>query len=156
MQNLGRDYDRVVRRLDELGILINGSFVFGLVATPYPGTALFERMEASGRILMRDWDRYDTRQVVFEPQGMTRAELQNGYSRVSRVLFALQHIACGLCAHFAFTLGQALRVLARLETLRADLGLGNLRPRAHPHATLTRGGACDSGPCRRARDHGGD
>ena len=29
-QNLGRDYDRVVRRLDDLGIMINGSFVFGL------------------------------------------------------------------------------------------------------------------------------
>jgi radical SAM superfamily enzyme YgiQ (UPF0313 family) len=29
-QNIGRDYERAVRRLDELGVLINGSFVFGL------------------------------------------------------------------------------------------------------------------------------
>ena len=29
-QNLGRDYRAVVRRLDDLGIMINGSFVFGL------------------------------------------------------------------------------------------------------------------------------
>ena len=29
-QNLGRDYQRVIRRLDDLGIMINGSFVFGL------------------------------------------------------------------------------------------------------------------------------
>src|SRR5437879_13142611 len=29
-QNLGRSYRDVVRRLDSLGIMINGSFVFGL------------------------------------------------------------------------------------------------------------------------------
>ena len=29
-QNLGRDYRAVIRRLDDLGIMINGSFVFGL------------------------------------------------------------------------------------------------------------------------------
>ena len=29
-QNLGRDYREAVRKLDDLGILINGSFVFGL------------------------------------------------------------------------------------------------------------------------------
>ena len=28
-QNLGRNYHEVVRRLDGLGIMINGSFVFG-------------------------------------------------------------------------------------------------------------------------------
>jgi len=29
-QNLNRDYDNVVKRLDDLGIMTNGSFVFGL------------------------------------------------------------------------------------------------------------------------------
>ena len=29
-QNLGRDYREVIKRLDDLGIMINGSFVFGL------------------------------------------------------------------------------------------------------------------------------
>ena len=29
-QNLGRSYREVVRRLDSLGIMINGSFVFGM------------------------------------------------------------------------------------------------------------------------------
>lgn len=125
VQNLGRDYDRVVRRLDDLGILINGSFVFGLdgdgpdvfdrtvdwaasrgittatfhIATPYPGTALFARMQASGRILTYDWDRYDTRQVVFEPQGMTRAELQNGYLRAYRDFYSLPNIFRAASAH---------------------------------------------------------
>lgn len=86
-QNLGRSYEQVVRRLDSLGVMINGSFVFGLgddgpdvfdrtvewavtqglttatfhVATPYPGTAFHSEMERQGRILHRHWDLYDTR-----------------------------------------------------------------------------------------------
>jgi radical SAM superfamily enzyme YgiQ (UPF0313 family) len=104
-QNLGRDYAAVVRRLDGLGIKINGSFVFGLdedgpevfrrtvdwavesglttatfhILTPYPGTALYARMEAEGRIRTRDWDLYDTRHVVYRTRGMTEEQLEAGY-----------------------------------------------------------------------------
>ncbi len=104
-QNLGRSYDVAIRRLDDLGIMINGSFVFGLdgdrpdvfkrtfdwavsrgittstfhVATPYPGTAYFQRIEREGRLLHRDWSRYDTRHAVFQPRGMSVSELDAGY-----------------------------------------------------------------------------
>jgi radical SAM superfamily enzyme YgiQ (UPF0313 family) len=104
-QNLGRDYREVARRLDGLGIMINGSFVFGLdgddrdvfprtvdwavrsgittatfhVLTPYPGTALFTDMAAQNRIETRNWDLYDTRHVVYRPKGLTPDELKRGY-----------------------------------------------------------------------------
>ena len=104
-QNLNRDYRAAVRRLDDLGIMINGSFVFGLdddgpdvfrstvdwaldnglttatfhILTPYPGTALYARMEAEGRLLTRDWDLYDTRHVVYRTRGMSEEELEAGY-----------------------------------------------------------------------------
>lgn len=104
-QNLGRDYREVTRRLDSLGIMINGSFVFGLdgedrdvfartvdwaiqagittatfhILTPYPGTALFTDMAAQNRIETRNWDRYDTRHVVYRPTGLSAAELKRGY-----------------------------------------------------------------------------
>ena len=104
-QNLGRDYRAVVRRLDDLGIKINGSFVFGLdedgpdvfrrtvewaiesgittatfhILTPYPGTALHARMEAAGRIRTDNWDLYDTRHVVYRTRGMSEAQLEAGY-----------------------------------------------------------------------------
>ncbi|MEL7340181.1 MAG: radical SAM protein, partial [Bacteroidota bacterium] len=104
-QNLKRDYERAVNRLHDLGIMINGSFVFGLdddgpdvfkrtvdwgvkhalttstyhVLTPYPGTALFERMEQEGRILHRDWERYDTRQVVYQTTKLSAQQLEDGY-----------------------------------------------------------------------------
>ena len=104
-QNLGRDYAEAIARLRDLGVMVNGSFVFGMddddsdvfkrtvdwavsvgietatfhVMTPYPGTALYDRMDLSGRILHRDWDRYDTRQCVFRPARMTPEELEQGY-----------------------------------------------------------------------------
>lgn len=105
LQNLGRDYSECIRKLHDLGIMINGSFVFGMdgdgpdvfsrtvdwavengletstfhIMTPYPDTALYKRMEMQGRIKHRDWDRYDTRHVVFEPAGMTEEQLEQGY-----------------------------------------------------------------------------
>ena len=79
-QNLHRDYNAAVRRLHDLGVMVNGSFVFGMdhddetvfdrtvdwaieqgietatfhILTPYPGTALYERMHAAGRITTYD------------------------------------------------------------------------------------------------------
>ena len=105
MQNLHRDYSAAVRRLHGLGVMINGSFVFGMdeddpsvfrrtvdwaigqgvetatfhILTPYPGTATYQRMEAQGRLLHRNWDLYDTRHVVFRTLGMTAQELEDGY-----------------------------------------------------------------------------
>lgn len=104
-QNLQRDYQEAVNRLHSLGIMINGSFVFGLdeddkdvfkrtvewgvenaittstyhVLTPYPGTALFKDMEKQGRILHRDWDLYDTRHVVYQTANLSADELKHGY-----------------------------------------------------------------------------
>ncbi|HEY1619053.1 MAG TPA: hypothetical protein VGG25_15640 [Streptosporangiaceae bacterium] len=104
-QNIGRDYDLAVRRLHDPGIMVNGSFVFGMdedgpdvfdrtverairqgtetatfrILTPYPDTALHARMTAESRILHSDWDRYDTRQVVFRPAGMNAGTLEAGY-----------------------------------------------------------------------------
>lgn len=104
-QNLARDYAACAHRLHDLGIMINGSFVFGMdhddadtfrrtvdwavehaittatfhILTPYPGTRLYQRMEAEGRIVTRDWSRYDTRTVVYKTRGLTPEELKRGY-----------------------------------------------------------------------------
>jgi radical SAM superfamily enzyme YgiQ (UPF0313 family) len=104
-QNMGKDYEEAIRRLHSLGIMINGSFVFGLddddkdvfkrtvdwgvknglttatyhILTPYPGTKLFDQMESEDRILHRQWDKYDTRQVVYKTKALSAEELKNGY-----------------------------------------------------------------------------
>ncbi len=135
-QNLGKDYERAIRRLHSLGIMINGSFVFGLddddkevfsrtvnwavsqglttstfhILTPYPGTRLFEYMEKQGRILHRNWDQYDTRQVVYKTQGLTEEELKNGYDRAYRDFYSWTNIAKASWQHD--TLHQKLRHFA--------------------------------------------
>jgi hypothetical protein len=56
--------------------------------TPYPGTPLFRQMEAEGRLLHRDWEKYDTAHVVFRPKRMTPEELLLGYDWLYRRLFS--------------------------------------------------------------------
>ena len=41
------------------------------VVTPFPGTALYQRLEAEGRILTRNWELYDGQHVVFQPAQMS-------------------------------------------------------------------------------------
>jgi radical SAM superfamily enzyme YgiQ (UPF0313 family) len=124
-QNLGRDYAAVANRLHDLGVMINGSFVFGMdeddetvfartvewaiehgmttatfhIQTPYPGTRLFARMEAAGRLLTRDWDRYDTRQVVYRPERITPEALKTGYDWAYREFYRWSSIARGSLSH---------------------------------------------------------
>ncbi|MCC6988657.1 MAG: B12-binding domain-containing radical SAM protein, partial [Acidobacteria bacterium] len=94
----------VVDRLHAHRIALQGCFVFGLDddapdvflktaefavhagidlprfagVTPFPGTPLFTRLEAEGRILTRDWELYDAQHVVFQPRNMSVEELQQG------------------------------------------------------------------------------
>lgn len=112
------DYARRVRLFQENGIQVNGSFVVGFdhdrkdcfdrlvrwiedtrlecatfhILTPYPGTPLFRQMEAEGRILHRDWERYDTAHCVFRPKHMTPEELEAGYASLYERLFSHRSI----------------------------------------------------------------
>jgi radical SAM superfamily enzyme YgiQ (UPF0313 family) len=124
-QNLKRDYGQAIRRLHDLGVMINGSFVFGMdgddesvfertvewavtqgietatfhILTPYPGTALYERMAAQRRITTDDWDRYDTRHAVFRPTRMSAATLEHGYWRAYRDFYRWRSIVRGAMVH---------------------------------------------------------
>ena len=126
-QNLGRDYSAVTARLHDLGIMINGSFVFGMdedgddvfdrtvewaiengittatfhIQTPYPGTRLHARLERQGRILTRNWDLYDTRHVVFQPARLTPAALEGGYRRAYERFYRWSAIASASFTHGA-------------------------------------------------------
>jgi radical SAM superfamily enzyme YgiQ (UPF0313 family) len=120
-QNLARSYDDAIRRCHDLGIMVNGSFVFGLdadgpdvfdrtvdwavsrsvetatfhIMTPYPGTALHDRLARDGRIVSGDWDLYDTRHVVYRPLGLTPAQLRDGYARAYRDFYRWPAIVRG-------------------------------------------------------------
>jgi radical SAM superfamily enzyme YgiQ (UPF0313 family) len=124
-QNLHRDYGAAIRRLHDLGVMVNGSFVFGMdedgpdvfdrtvewaigqgietatfhVLTPYPGTVTHREMEKEGRLLHRDWDLYDTRHCVFRPARMTPDKLEAGYWRAYRDFYRWGSILRGAAAH---------------------------------------------------------
>ena len=115
----------MVRRLDSLGIMINGSFVFGLdgddrnvfartvdwavqagittatfhILTPYPGTALFREMEVQDRIATRNWDLYDTRNVIYRPSCMSPEELKKGYDWAYREFYRWSNIFKAASGH---------------------------------------------------------
>ncbi|MCG6918365.1 MAG: B12-binding domain-containing radical SAM protein [Deltaproteobacteria bacterium] len=57
----------------------NFDSVYFSILTPYPGTRLFEKMESEGRLLHKDWERYDTAHVVFRPRKMTVEQLEEGF-----------------------------------------------------------------------------
>jgi hypothetical protein len=45
-------------------------------------------MEMEGRLLHRDWERYDTAHAVFRPKHMTPEELEEGYAWIYQRLFS--------------------------------------------------------------------
>ena len=69
------------------------------ILTPYPGTALYKRIASEGRITDSDWDRYDTRHVVFRPARMSGRQLEEGYWRAYREFYTWSNIARGAAAH---------------------------------------------------------
>jgi hypothetical protein len=48
------------------------------VVTPFPNTPLYNRLDAEGRILTKNWELYDAQHVVFQPKHMSVQELQLG------------------------------------------------------------------------------
>jgi len=129
VQNLNRDYNATIRRLHDLGVMVNGSFVFGMdhddetvfertvswaieqgietatfhILTPYPDTELHRRMEADGRMLHRNWDLYDTRHVVYKPARITSEALEAGYWRAYKDFYRWGSIFQGASAKETLT-----------------------------------------------------
>ena len=99
--NMRRSYYEVVRKIRERKIALMGCFVFGFdhdsiatfdetvdfvlvskmdlpryaIAVPFPGTALYKRLKAEGRITTENWSLYDGQHVVFEPKLMSPGDL---------------------------------------------------------------------------------
>jgi radical SAM superfamily enzyme YgiQ (UPF0313 family) len=62
--------------------------------TPFPGTPIFRKLEAEGRILTRDWSKYNARtDVVFQPRQMTPDQLQAGVEWVTKQFYSLNSIS---------------------------------------------------------------
>lgn len=113
-------YARIIERIHSYGIAVQAGIVFGFdhdteavfgetldfleavgvqnatfnILTPYPGTRLYQRLESEGRILTRDWSKYNGRaDVVFQPRHMSPQTLLAGYQYANRRFYAWGSLA---------------------------------------------------------------
>ena len=97
-KNNVKAFSKTIKKIQDYGMAVEGSFIFGFdfdnidifdetddfirkndlkmpyanVLTPFPGTPVFERLEREGRILSKDWNKYDGHKyVVYQPKLMS-------------------------------------------------------------------------------------
>ena len=117
------DYLKIIQKIHSYGIAVQVGVVFGFdedgkdifkktldflevagvqnatfnILTPYPGTALFKRLETEDRIITHDWDKYNARtDVVFIPKNMSPEELIEGFNYANQHFYSLKSIALRL------------------------------------------------------------
>jgi radical SAM superfamily enzyme YgiQ (UPF0313 family) len=123
--NRVEEYAHAIERIHSHGIAVQAGIVFGFdgdtedvfdrtgdfleatgvqnatfnILTPFPGTRLYDRLESEGRILTRDWSRYNGRaDVVFRPRHMSPEVLLDGFHRANRRFYSGRSICKRLFA----------------------------------------------------------
>lgn len=117
-QQTVEDIEEAIRRFHDYGIRIHGMFVFGadtdtvdtiretarfalrsridsiqfMTLTPFPNTSFYDKLEAEGRILTRDWSLYDGHHTVFQPALLSPEELQYETIKAMKSFYSLKNI----------------------------------------------------------------
>jgi len=116
--NKVKQFKDAIDRIHRRGIVVFGFFMFGFdgdedsvfqetvdfineipvalpiinILGPLPGTRLYDRVKAEGRLIEADWDRFDARNVLIEPKKMSAAVLLNGTNWSLRELYSADAI----------------------------------------------------------------
>lgn len=111
-------YYEAIKRIHDSGIAINAGMILGMdhddesvfertleflektkieyatfhILTPVPGTPLYRRMETEGRIIDRDWSKYNGGYTVFRPKLMSPEALEEGYYWTYRQFYSMRSI----------------------------------------------------------------
>ena len=117
--NSPEEYRALVATLHRYGITLMACFTFGMdhdtpdvfmktaqfaveaaidlprfaIVTPFPGTALYKRLDAEGRILTRNWELYDGQHVVFAPKLMSAQQVYAGHEAAWRHVYSWRAMA---------------------------------------------------------------
>ncbi len=112
--NKVENFKKMIKRVHDYGMTIQGGIIFGFdeddpsifditlekmyeleidvveinILTPYPGTPLFDKLEREGRLLTKDWSRYNQVDVVFQPKKMSVKELLDGTRKVAKEFYS--------------------------------------------------------------------
>ena len=112
-------YLEAIRRIQSKGITVNGCFILGLdgqdadsfdrvaafvaesglyevqvtLATPFPGTPLYARLKAQGRLIADDaWEKCTLFDATFEPKSMSLAELETRFHALIGGLYTYEQV----------------------------------------------------------------
>ncbi len=112
--NKVKEYAATISKIHDYGIGVLGYFMFGfdtdtlktfdktlnfandiqlditnfMILTPYPGTPVYTQLESEGRIITKDWSKYDLDNVVFKPKNMSPEELLSGTNRIAKEYYS--------------------------------------------------------------------
>src|SRR3990167_4472665 len=107
-------YPDQIKKFHDLGIMLNAGMVFGFdsdtvkvfedtyeflvknkveisllnILVPLPGTTLYKRYDAEGRLFDHNWENYDGRHVVYYPSLMTPEQLERGFFDLWKALYS--------------------------------------------------------------------
>lgn len=116
--NKVENYEELMKRLHDSGILVQGCFAFGgddedfgvfertveiitkikidlprySILTPFPNTEYYRQLEREDRIIERNWAMYDVEHVVFRPKKMTATQLMEGTEWAWRETYGFKNI----------------------------------------------------------------
>ena len=62
------------------------------ILTPLPGTELYSEMNSANRIFDKDWTKYDTWHVVYQPKHFAPDQLEREYWRIYTELYSPRSI----------------------------------------------------------------
>lgn len=117
-QNNLEKYGEQIAKIQNAGILLNPSFTFGNdgddesvfkktlefleqnriaiatfnILTPLPSTRLYRRLTEEGRLIVRDWSKYDMGHCVFEPRKMSAGTLEDSFNKLAKEFYSLPDI----------------------------------------------------------------
>ena len=137
--NRAEEYFQAVKNIHGHGMAVIGSFMFGFdsdtkdvfdetlktikeleidvadfcILTPVIGTPVFNKLEKEGRILTKDWSKYDMKNVVFEPKNMTPEELLQGVRRMYAEFYSTSYTVKRVVKSLRLGLYPFFLVLAR-------------------------------------------
>lgn len=64
------------------------------IFTPWPGGPQFKKIDAEGRMLTKDWDRYNNAYAVHQPARMTVGQLEGGYAKLYEHFYSGSFFEC--------------------------------------------------------------
>ncbi len=144
--NRVKDYEEIIKKIHDQGIIIIGYFMFGFdeddisifprtvefieknsidrpiffILTPIPKTRLYQRLLTEGRILNRGGFHGDGTQAVFRPKLMTADQLEEGYRWVINQVYSLSSITSRWlksCKYINPFYSLALNISAKAEVI---------------------------------------